>query len=386
MTARVRLGWLNLAHHKGRLAVSVAGVAAAVLLMLLELGFLNALFDSQVEVIRKLSADLVIVNVLKYSMAANVPFPRRRLAQAMAVDGVAAADPVYVEYEASVWKHPRAPVARGIRVLAFDPDRPVFAGLGVEGMREALRRLDTAAFDGRSKRHYGNPRVGETAELARHAVRVVGVFELGTDFVNDGTVLMSEDNFARFFPHRRSVAGELESVEIGVVRLVAGADVAAVQRSLRAALPADVLVLTRTELVDREIAFWRESAPIGYIFGLGAAMGFAIGIMICYQILFTEVTDHLAQFAVLKAIGYTNGYLRWVVVQEALLLSALGFLPGALAGSVLYGWLAAATGLPMRLTAARAGGVLALTLVMTIGSGLFAVRRATATDPAEVFP
>jgi putative ABC transport system permease protein len=131
--------------------------------------------------------------------------------------------------------------------------------------------------------------------------------------------------------------------------------------------------------------YWQTNVPVGYVFGLGAVMGFVIGSIICYQILFTDVSDHLPQFATLKAIGYPNRYIVGVVVRQGLLLSVLGFIPGSGVAHLLYQQLEAMAGLPMRLTVPRLALVFTLTVAMTVLSGLLAVRRAVAADPAEVF-
>lgn len=382
---RVPLAWLTLMHHKRRLVASVAGLLCAVLLMFVELGFLNALFESQARVLQRLNAELVIISKLRLTFATNLSFPRRRLYQALGVDGVIAAYPLYIEYRASLWKNPVDRSRRPIRVLAFDPAHPVFNHPEIDAHREALKQADTAVMDTKSKRYYGKIRPGTTTELARRSIRIVGLYTLGTDFTSGGNLIMSETNFPRYFPHRRSSEGNLESVEIGLLRLAPDADPAVVQRSLREVLPGDVMVLTKQQLIDRELLFWQEGAAIGYIFGLGAAMGFVIGVMICYQILFTDVTDHLPQYATLKAMGYGNGYLIWVVMQEALLLSLFGFLPGLALSQVFYQWLAMDTGLPMHLTLGRVGLILVFTITMAMLSGLIAVRKAMAADPAEVF-
>src|SRR5262249_4124368 len=114
-------------------------------------------------------------------------------------------------------------------------------------------------------------------------------------------------------------------VELGLVRLEEGADLAATQRALRTALDeGDVEVLTVPELMDREKRFWLHQTPIGFVFGFGMVMGFIVGTVICYQILASDVADHLPEYATLKAIGYSNGFVRRVVLQEALLLAAAG--------------------------------------------------------------
>lgn len=374
-----------LTHNKRRLAASTAGIVCAVLLMFTQIGFLNAMFDGATELIRVLDADLVLASKLKFSLFSQSGFPRGRLSQALAVDGVAHAYPLYIEVDTRWSKNPGNGAARPIRVLAFDPDQPIFALPEVERFRNALKVPDTVLFDAKSKALYGTVEPGVTRELARRSVRVTGLFTLGTDLANDGNLITSARTFGRVFPHRRSVAGDIESVELGIIRLAPGAKSDAVARALRVALRPDVAVFTKEEYTARERAYWQDSTPIGFVFGLGTAVGFLIGVIICYQILFTDVTDHLPQFATVKAIGYPNRYLAGLVLQEALLLSLLAFGPGLASSYLLYWWLGMLTGLPMQLTGGRIGLILVLTVGMTTVSGLIAVRKALATDPAEVF-
>src|SRR5207248_2689675 len=131
-------------------------------------------------------------------------------------------------------------------------------------------------------------------------------------------------------------------------------------------LEPDVRVLTRGEYVEMERQFWLTHAPIGFIFGLGTAIGFIVGMVICYQILSTDVADHIAEYATLKAIGYPNKALSAVVLQQALCLAILGYIPGILATAVLYSSLDRLTGLPMALTVGRGGLILVLTIVMCV--------------------
>ena len=379
------VAWRMLMHSPRRLALSTAGVACAVLLMFTQIGFLNAMFDGATELIRVLDGELIVVSKGKIALTSTSGFPRGRLAQALAVEGVAHAAPLYIEVASSWWKNPETGAARPIRVLAFDPDQRVFALPAIERARDALKLPDTALVDVKSKALFGPLQPGVTTELARRRVHVVGVFALGTDFANEGNVIMSTRSFGRYFPFRRSAEGDVESAELGVIRLAPGADADVVRADVRRALPDDVVVFTKDEFMGRERAYWQRNTPIGFIFGLGTGVGFAIGVIICYQILFTNVVDHLPQFATIKAIGYSNRYLAALVLQEAGLLSVLGFAAGVASSQALYSWLARLTGLPMHLTPGRVGLVLGLTVLMTSVAALLAVRKAMAADPAEVF-
>src|SRR5262245_4287567 len=163
---RVPLAWASLIHNRRRLVASLTGVLGATLLMFVQIGFFNAMLDSQVTLIRQLDADLVIANRLKTTLIMNVPFPRRRVFQALAVDGVVGASPVSIEDTSSPWKSAVDGRTRNIRVLAFDPDRPFLAMPEVERGRAALRRTDSALFDTASRREFGAIQPGARVELA----------------------------------------------------------------------------------------------------------------------------------------------------------------------------------------------------------------------------
>ena len=210
--------------------------------------------------------------------------------------------------------------------------------------------------------------------------------DLGSDFGADGTLIMSEESFAKLLRRPYFPGDPRAEVEIGLVRLDAAADRRAVQSNIRSAFSeGDLEVLTIDELMERERRFWLESTPIGFVFGLGMGLSFIIGMVICYQILSSDVADHLAEYATLKASGYPNYYLSKVVFQQALLMAATGFLPGVAISWVIYRYLSYLTALPMWMTPGRVAFILGLTVLMCAGSGLLALRKAQDLDPAEVF-
>jgi putative ABC transport system permease protein len=386
---RVPLAWHNLTHDRRRFSVRIAGVAFAVFLMFVELAFWTGLLDASAELITRLDGPLVLVSPGRYALMARERFSRRRLAQARGVPGVRDARAVYLEYTA-FWKDParaaeEAPNCHPIRVIAFDPHVPALRLPGVREHADDLQTPGNVLFDTRSRSEFGDPPWGTRNELADQAVRVAGRFTLGTDFTVNGNVLMSDQTYARLFPDPLDPAATLDLVDLGVVQLEAGADPAAVQQALRGRLPKDVVVCTRDEFAEQERRYWRAATPIGFIFGLGLIVGFLVGGMICYQIIATDVGDHRAEFATLKAIGYGDNYLRRVVLHESLWLSVLGFGPGLILGMLLCAYLSVQLGLPLRLTLGRAAGVFGLTAAMCFVSGLLALRKVHAADPAEVF-
>lgn len=389
------LSWLNLTHNKGRFALSLAGVGFAVVLMFVEAGFYNALLDSTVALIDRFDADLVIVSKVKTTLQAWGGASRRRLTQALGVPGVADVSPLYLEGVRSVWRSERTRKRRVLRVLGVDPDDPALDLPELAHRAADLRQPDRALFDRAASAVYGRP-VENTRgdELADREVNIGGTFRIGTDFVYEGNAVVGEAGFAHYFPARAGSA--LRNVEVGMVRLAAGADPAEVKQRLTEVLRAgiatphnaggdDVMVLTRDEFRDQERKYWRESTPVGFVFGLGLVMGLIVGVVICYQVLATDVADHLPEFATLKAMGYSDRYLTGVVLKRALLLAVVGFIPGVLLSGLLYLILGELTGLPLLLSPPRAAVVLLLTVVMCAASGILTVRKLRSAQPADLF-
>jgi putative ABC transport system permease protein len=379
------LAWRNFSYSRARLIGSLAGVTFAVVLMFVEMGFLNGLYDNHTRFVDLLDADLLIVNADKEAVIPLQPFPRRRLFQVRGQPGVASAYGLRAEEMHSFLKNDRDGSQYPMLILGFDPTEPVFLIPEVAAAAGPLTVADTLLVDSRSKAFYGELQAGREAEVSGRRVRIVGTFPLGPDFRVDGTGLVNERTFLNLFPDHRTGNTRQDRIEFGLVKLLPGASVRETRRALEAALPEDVRVLTKAEFSDRIRNYWGSSKPVGYVFGTGMIVGFLIGVAICYQILYTGIVDHLPQYATIKAIGYDDAYLVRLVVEEALYLGAGGFAAGLLAAVLIYAALQAYTSVPMHLTVFRMTAVFVLTIAMCVVSALIAVRKAIEADPAEVF-
>ncbi|MBM3999957.1 MAG: FtsX-like permease family protein [Planctomycetes bacterium] len=388
MNERTPLALKNLTHRPRRLLVAVGGVGFAVLLIFMELGFLAALLDSTTAVIRRIRADLFILNRSTSALVARARFPRQRIEQARA-GGDVRVIPIHIENAVAVLR-PARDKGYPIRVLAFDPRQPLFDLPGVESAASELLGPDTAAYDTTSKAEYRFPGPTEppgdfTGELSGRRIRLVGRFALSTDFATTGTLIMSDQNFARYFPWGAGGEDPLSVVDIGAVQVGPGASVPEVRARLERLLPNDVKVLDKAEYERNERAFWLLNTPIGYIFVAGTIIGFVVGVIICYQIIYASLDDHMGEFATLKAIGYGRSYFVGLVACQSLYLSLFGFVPGALASMFLYAGIAKATGLMVVFRPWVAAVVLGSTLLMCTVSGILAMRRLLAADPASLF-
>jgi putative ABC transport system permease protein len=377
---RTPLAWRNIVHSKVTMFISITAVAFAVVIMFMEMGFLNGLYDSQAGALESFDADLVMVSGALHIFNTHATFPRSRLEQAAGFAGVKAVHPIYVEDVLSELRNPETGIRNIIRVIAFDPGDPVFQSRGMNLLADRLRTPLTILFDEKSRKFLGTLKAGMTPELADRLVTVAGTFDLGPDYYYDGNVLASADTLFTLFPNQHR-----SEVFIGLIQLGNRASPDTVLREMRTRMGPDVEVMKKSDIVSREKAKWQKSTPAGYIFTMGVAVGFVIGVFICYQILYTDISDHLPQLATLKALGYQNRDLMRLVLTQAALLGMLGFFPAVGMTLGLYSMLTAITGIITKLTVARVALVFVLTLGMCLVAGLLAVRRAIAADPAELF-
>ena len=381
---RIPLSWLLLTRQPVRLLVALAGISFAGILMFMQLGFRDGLFDASVTAHRLFDADVVLISPRSASSVSMEAFPRRRLVQTLADSDVEGVTPVH--WGLMLWRNPETRRNRSILALGFNPDDPFFVDPSLAEKTDALKQKGRILFDQLSRPEFGpiadgyrDGRVVET-EIAGNRVRVAGLVSLGTSFGADGNLLTSTETFLDLMPQKPPGA-----IEVGLVRLKPGVDPEQVVSRLGQRLPKDVLVLTKQGFIDFEQNYWKSSTSIGFIFTLGAAMGFVVGCVIVYQVLYTDVSDHLPEYATLMAMGYRLSHLLGVVVREGFYLAAMGYVPAYLAGQGLYWFVRDATKLPVGMDLSRALTVLVMILVMCMLSSFLAMRRLIDADPAEIF-
>jgi putative ABC transport system permease protein len=381
---RVPLAWLLLTRQPARLAVALAGIAFAGILMFIQLGFRDGLFDASVTIHKLFDADVVLISPRAISSIGMAGFPRRRLVQALADPAVRGVTPVH--WNLMLWRNPENRRNRSILAIGFEPGDPLFTDPSLAERARPLTQRGRVLFDQRSRPEFGpiaawlrQGRVVET-EVAGRRVRVSALVSLGPSFGADGTMLLSRETFLMLMPE--TVPG---SIEVGLVRLEPGADAAEVANRLQRRLPSDVRVLTKAGFEEFEKDYWRSSTAIGFIFTLGAAMGFVVGCVIVYQILHSDVSDHLPEYATLLAMGYRLSSLLGVVAREGLLLAVLGYVPAWLAAQGFYTLVRSGTRLPVYMQTERSLLVFAMILTMCMASAAVAMRKLADADPAEIF-
>ncbi len=389
MFRKLPTAWLQLRHQKVRLLVALSGVVFSVVIVFMQLGIRDALFDSSVRFHQGLEGDVFLISPRSTSLIGMESFPERRLSQTLAFDEVKLVSPIYLDF--GQWKNPETrDYWRTIFVIGFDLRHRVLSFPGIKENIDQLKFPNQLLFDRDSRSEFGPISAefeqGETiiTEVGNgginRKVKVAGLFKLGTSFGSDGNLVTSNLNFLRMFSTR-----DKGLIDIGLIQLQPGTHTEDFITKLKRQLPQDVKVLSKQEFIQFEKNYWQSSTAIGFIFNLGVSLGIIVGIVIVYQILYTNVSEHLAEYATLKAIGYRHKYLLSLVLQQAIFIAIMGYIPGFLIASIQYHFTEQATLLPVIMTLNRAIFVLVATILMCFISGATAVNKLKAADPADIF-
>lgn len=381
---RLPIGWLQLSHNKTRLAAAVSGVAFANLLVFMQLGILGALNGSTIAPYALLKADILISSEDGNTLTDSGNVARTRMFQALGVPGVASAAPLYIG---------NLPFSMtdgtSVSLLAFgiDTSHSSFVSPVIAASLGALETENTALLDTETRGVPASAFQGLIAgqpfsfEVNGQTMTAIGTLEVGGGFLADGTLVLSDQTFLRFFEQRASGAPSHIMIKVND-----NVSLDSVVKRLEATLPAEsVKVRTLENAAKADLAFMATERPTGIIFGFGVFIGIIVGIVIVYQVLSTDVADHLREYATFKAMGYGQPFFLGIVFEEAIVLAVFGFIPGFVVSLGLYAGLSVVTNLPVSMDVSRAILVFLGTLAACTISGAIATRRLAGADPAELF-
>ena len=381
---RTPLAWRQVTHRPMRLVAAIAGVSFANVLVFFQLGLSGGLYDSQKRPIQRMNGELVMVSGRYLYLGEQLNFQRARLSQALGVEGVRAVTPLYIGL--TEWLNRDTHQQKQALIFGITPENPALRIPEIERQPQLLQRSDSLFFDTRSKKNAG-PVVSVVKQQGSYATElrgvravVTGLFTMGVTFAADINLITSSTNFKNYFPNQNS-----DDIQMGVIQLEPGVNPLQVKATLESFLDPSVKVMTIPQLAETEVKYWRRNTSFGIIFGLGVLVGLAVGCIIVYQILYSDVSDHLSEYATLKAIGYDDSFVVGIILQEALILAVLAFWPSLLLSLGLYGFLASSTSLMVQMTTQRAALVFLFTLVMCSGSGWLATGKLRQLDPADIF-
>ncbi len=385
LLGRLPVGLLQLLHNPTRMLSAVAGVAFANVLVFVQLGLSASLGEAVARPYRLFDDHLLIVSAPDSDgLDDGSNIPRARLYQALSHPQVI--DGAGLWFGRTTWLTADGDTA-GLGVFGLEPEHRDLLREDLSDRFSYASMIDTAITDERTRFvdmslfALASPEHPVVFELRNRRILSVGTFSLGGGFSGDGGLLVSEQTFFRIIPGRSS--GAPSHV---LLRLAPGADVDRVARELGARFGPEVARVQPMARAAREAARVQlTQRPTGIIFGFGVIIGVIVGIVIAYQVLSSDVADHLPEYATFKAMGYGQWFFVGVILEEALILGFLGFIPGVLGALAFYQGLASAANIPIFMTSARAVAVFIGTLGSCTVSGLLAMRRLAAADPAELF-
>lgn len=381
---RLPIGWLQLTHSRGRFFAAVAGVAFANLLVFMQLGILGALNSSTVAPYALMNADIILSSEDGNTLTDDGHIPRARMFQALGVAGVTDAAPLFIG-NLPFTLDDGSTVS--LLSLGMDVTKPHFGAAAIAPFLGNLTLESTALLDEGTR---GMPAsvIDELMnggrfvfETGGNTLTAIGTMDVGGGFLADGMMIMSDQTFLRVFPNRTS--GAPNHI---LIRTADGVAIDTVVARLIDALPSGNLRIQSMEAsAANDLAYMATERPTGIIFGFGVFMGILVGLVIVYQVLSTDVADHLREYATFKAMGYGQPFFLGIVFEEAIILAVFGFIPGFFVSLGLYSGLVSVTGLPVEMDASRAILVFLGTLAACSVSGAIATRRLANADPADLF-
>ena len=381
-----RFSWRQLYFEPMKLFAAALGVTFATVLVFMQEGFRDSLLDSSATMVRNLKGDLFLLHKQTEAFWRTLPFARSSLKRVYGHPHVKSVTPMYLAQ--GRWRNPSNLAIRTLKVVGIDPWSQGLCAQTVSRYQSQLNVDNTALFDLHSRPEFGPiPQLldmakgqGIHSDIERHRIHIIGGFFMGASFADDGHVLTSIRTFMNIFPRRNA-----NFIDAGLIELHPGYNPERVKSELSPLLHPSVRLISLREIIEEEKNYWKKRTPIGFIFSMGVVLGLVVGMIIVYQILFTDIANHLSEYATLKAMGYSQRYLMLVVLSSSIFLSLFGFIPGAVISGILYRIAENAMFIPIPMTIFRFLSVFSLIVMMCFVSGMLAIRKLKSANPAEMF-
>ena len=380
---RLPIGWLQLTHNRTRFAAALAGVAFANVLVFVQLGIMNSMAAATLRPYDFFQADVMISAQDANALSEGGNVARQWLLQALADPDVT--DGTGLLIGNVPWD--RATKDISFTTFGIDPAKPRFLANEIAGDTNLLQVQNAALIDRLAR---GLPRDEAAAirpqsplefETQGRTLTAYATFAGGGGFGGDGYMLVSDQTFLSLFPARSS--GAPDHI---LLTLRAGSKPDQVIARLKTLISDPSLrIRSYADAAQEDLLYQQTRRPTGIIFGFGVLIGVLVGLVIVYQVLSTDVADHLREYATFKAMGYSGRFFLGIVLEEALVLGVMGFLPGLLVGTAILALMGAITTLPLAMSGTMAISVFFGTIVFSALSGTIATRRLAAADPADLF-
>jgi putative ABC transport system permease protein len=407
----------NLFEDIPRFLVAQAGIMFAVSLVTIQTGVFNGVIRSTTTLVENSRADIWLASDKMVQLELTQPLIYDYAVRAKKVDGVRRAEALL--QGSARWNVPNGKL-NVVKVYGFPPTGRLFVPGNVQrGNVKSLRNPYTAIIDKSNFKSLKIKKIGDSAQIGSLPVQVVGLTENTQSVVSSPFLFTSletanayanasvttnvnctwveEELQCRNVYQKDADAKKNQSASepppklslntpISYVLIQAEQDqnIRQLKKRLEATFP-ETKAYTTKEMSQKIRVYWRQSTGIGFILGLGAGVGIVVGVVIVGQILYSAVADHLKEFGTLKAMGASNRVIYGVIIEQALWMAILGYIPGMLLCWGLGAWTLATQGIVILITPLTAVGVFGITVLMCVGSALFAIQKVSKVDPAIVF-
>ena len=388
---KINLALLNILNDQRKTALSVAGIGIAILLIFMQLGFRGAIENTATNIYSKLDFDILLRSADYLHFMDCGKIKSQTIDQAAVLEAVESVNSLNVSV--ANWRNPETGSTRGMMVLGLDPSNSPFLDRRVDEQFSSLKNDFAVLIDKQSHPEFGPANsvqfskldIGRTSELGGKQVQITQLFSMGAGLAANGAAIMSQPGFERIVPGIHD-----GSVSLGLIKLKGGESPDQIADQIRACLQVDkqetsAQILTRDEVIKRELDRWLGETPIGFIFTLGVLIAFVVGAAIVYMVLSNDVANRLHEYATLRAMGYSNFYMGLTVLKQAGYLAIFSYIPAMLLAIALYGLTNRLANLTMEMNQRRALFVLLMTLGMCGFSGVLAMRKLWKAEPAELF-
>lgn len=382
----------NLFQDLPRFIVAQAGIMFSVGLVTIQIGILNGFTRSSTLLIENSEADLWVASEELRHLELTLPFDYKQLAKARQVEGVGRAEALISQ--STVWRDKSSQIAP-VQIIGFDPQDTLFRPRSlVEGTLRDIQQPYKIFVDKSDLQTLGVTGTNDEADIGSFKGKITGIASGTRSIVASPYVFTSLPNATAYLnsaiatptdtPPDPPALTDDNRITFILIKAEPAENLQILKRRLNEALPA-TQAFTQTELIELTQNYWQQSTGVGYILGLGAVVGIVVGTVVVGQILYSSVTDHLKEFGTLKAMGSSDWFIYRVILEQALWMAVLGYLPGMSLCLGLGAWTIKAQAIQILISPTTAAGVLVVTVAMCSGAAIFAIQKVTRLDPALVF-
>jgi putative ABC transport system permease protein len=370
-----KLAYRNLFHDTTSLFVTLIGIVFSVVLVAVQCGLYIGSERTIASIQDHVTADLWVVPMGTKSFDDPSFMTGREKFAVLSTPGVATAQELVVGF--ANWRKPRGGTTAVLLIgsdLNGDGLKPWDI---VEGSVAQISAPGGIAAEKTYFNDLGIKALGDPAEINNTKVTVHAVTKGIRSFTTLPYVFTT-------LPRARALmdAGQ-DQATYTLVKLSPGANLEKVRADLGSRLK-DAEILTHDEFRQRGLDYWLFETGAGAALIAGALLGLIVGIVIVTQTLYASTKDHLNEFATLRALGASAGYIHKVILLQALLSAVLGYAAGIVLSMIVI-WASQSTTLLIVMTPKLAAALFFVTVGMCVLAAISAIFKVTRIDPAGVF-